>query len=623
MSKQDLVTRVHQLYDVVEVNNIGGVPHQVASETIRLINPGLSGEQAEAIALDCDSRGKRMLPREDFTRAALMCLQNTDVSDAIGLVKDLTARMRVAFRRRFLMYDAPANEPPPGLLDNAKTVSMYRELFDLAARDADGISRSELHRVMQVLLPEYSVDASNVCKAALSDRETDLVGFYEFMMVVQPTTSRRCLSDMLAIARRELAGNKDDGFDAVASGVSRAKSLGASSSMMQTGAPTPNKSVAVGQRPVASAATGKVASDRLKQELQSYQMHEAIADQRASEALSSRMTLSSMPTIPAAPPPMKVVADEELERENMRLKLQVDDLQRENATLAGELRNMERAAAQSGGAARARSKSVNSSAHFDAAGSDIDDPDVAEYVKRLESELRQARARLAIASETTELSALLRRGDDVHQTVRHFYPDESVFIGKHRYLQEATRPFMDGVSPICTIIGQYDLLVVGYQSLYRQLRAKTEVEKKKSTFDPNEAARSIIPRQQPVTPARTRGSPSHSRASPMKWKDLDRAPTADMRGTGTLADPLLTDEERHTLRAKLAAQMRGSARYYHPAAAASASRSRTGSPAAWGSRYQDATDASVVAPAVMTSQASMHRLQHLAGRAQRARHLLE
>jgi hypothetical protein len=597
MSRAELILRLNHLYEVVEVNNIGAVPLQVAAETLRLVNPGLAVVQAEAIALDCDSRGKQQLTKEDFGRAALTCLQNTDVSDAIGLVKDLTARMRVAFRRRFLMYDAPANSPPPTLLENAKAVAMYRELFDIASRDADGMSRPELHRLMHAVLPEYAVDAANACKAALSDQETDLIGFYEFMMVLQPCTSRRCLSDMLIVARRELSNSTDDDFVHVAAG-----------SVSSGPKATPSKP---GQRPLVQ----KTATERLRQELQSYQMHETFADQRAQSTMSTRVALASLPHIPPPPAPPKVAADEELERINDTLRLENEDLRRRNALLTAELANAEaqlRQAVQGKSRGRSQSRSIAPGSSHEASNS-YDEGDYAARIQELEDELRQARARLAIAGETAELVSLLRRGDSAHSVVRHFYQDESVLIGKHHYLQEASNPFLDGVSPICTILGQYDLVVVGYQALYRQLRARCDSEKTKSTFDPVEAARSIVPRGSVhVTPAR-RGSTSVARSSPMRWKDLDREPTADMRGTGTLADPLLTDEGRHMLRAKLAAQMRGTARHYTPQrhhtpmhASAHWSREIAGAP--------------VVMPTT-TTQDTLQRLQSVVGRAQRHRQL--
>jgi hypothetical protein len=598
MSRADLIGRLNQLYDVVEVNNIGAVPLPVAVETIRLINPNITHEQAEVIAADCDSRGKQQLTREDLNRAALTCLQNTDVADAIGLIRDLTTRMRVAFRRRYLMYDAPANSPPPSLLENSKTVAMYRELFDLSSRDSDGMSRRELHRLMHTVLPEYTVDATNAVKAALSDQDTDHIFFYEFMMVVQPCTSRRCLSDMLAIARRELIKESaGEDFESLATGTPAREASRAS-----------NAKMALGSRPT------KTATDRLRQELLSYQMHESFADQRAAHTLSSRVALPTVPDIPAPPAAPKVLADEELERENTKLRIDNEDLRRQNATLAAELSNFEQQnrtlVANSTNRGRSQSRANSSVYHLDRS----DDADPSDRVRMLEEELRQARARLAISTETNELCSLLRRGENAHTVVRNFYPDESVFIGKHQYLQDAVKPFMDGVSPICTIIGQYDLIVVGYQALYRQLRAKSDTAKSQSTFDPMEAARSIVPKQPlHATPSR-RGSPSKARASPMRWKDLDRAPTADMRGTGTLADPLLTDEERHTLRAKLAAQMRGSARFY-----ANPTAQHCYSQVPSDSYRHHAVETGI--SRTLTSQEAMHRLQNITGRAVRQRHL--
>jgi hypothetical protein len=581
MSKDDLIQRLHLLYEVVEVNNVGAVPLSVASETLRLVNPGITVDQAEVIAMDADSRGKQLLQRDDFTRAALTCLQNTDVSDAIGLIKDLTVRMRVAFRRRFLMYDAPANSAPPSLLENAKMVAMFRELFDMISRGTEKISRHDMKRLMNCVLPEYSVDAGNACKAALGDGETDHIGFYEFLMVVQPTTVRRCLSDMIVLARREAAEFESE----FAPAPSRGRSTHGPSEARADATKGPH----VG---------GHNATERLRQELQSYRMQEHFADQRVADAMASKTLLAPVPQIPLPPPTAQVAANEELVTENTKLRLRNEELERMHRTLSAENASLVKLL----NGTRGGDRSVVD-AYGQPTGTATDER--TQRIAELEDELRQARARLAISGETRELVALLRRGDNPHSVVRNFYPDESVFVGKHQYLREACKTFDDGVSPISTILGQYDLIIVGYQALYRQLRSKYESERAKSTFDSMEAARSIVPRGQVVTPTRRGASPAQTRASPMKWKELDREPTVDMRGTRTLADPLLTDEERHLLRAKLAAQMRGTARHYTP------SKSRSNTSQASGD----------VMASILTSQDALHRLQNMTGRAHRHRYL--
>jgi hypothetical protein len=253
--------------------------------------------------------------------------------------------------------------------------------------------------------------------------------------------------------------------------------------------------------------------------------------------------------------------------------------------------------------------------------------DLLHKISTLEEELKQTKARLAIAGEASELSSLLKQGDNVHSVVRNFYPDESVFVGKHQYLRESAKAFDDdGSTSIGTVLGQYDLIVVGYQALYRQLRQKYEATRAKA-FDPMHAAKSIIP-SEPVrlVDAQRVAAPSVHRASPMRWKDLDRAPSADMRGTGTLADPLLTDTGRIELRARLAAQMRGSARNYTPTRPTrrTASPARTLVPAHSHSHSQSHSYSREGSPApstLMTSQAAMARLQTMTGRAVRNRQL--
>ena len=146
---------------------------------------------------------------------------------------------------------------------------------------------------------------------------------------------------------------------------------------------------------------------------------------------------------------------------------------------------------------------------------------------------------------------------------------------------------------------------------------------KEKKYDSLSAARSIIPRNAPVpgpVPSMSR-SPVRRLASPARWSELDRDIDPSMKGTGTLADPLLTLEERNTLRAKLATQMRGSARYYQPQTASS-SLSRGSSPS---STWKAATPSpAAVDPTVDAPSSSHHaltKLQALTGRAQKQRHL--
>jgi hypothetical protein len=81
-----------------------------------------------------------------------------------------------------------------------------------------------------------------------------------------------------------------------------------------------------------------------------------------------------------------------------------------------------------------------------------------------------------------------------------------------------------------------------------------------------------------------------------------------MRHTRTLSDPLLTIEERNTIRAKLATQMRGAARHYQ---SPSASRPRSASSL----RAADEIET------VVSSRDAMQKLQQLSAFAHREQRL--
>lgn len=600
MRKTDLIAAIVTLYDVVEVNSVGAVPIQVAIETIKLINTALTSEQAAGIAADCDSRGKQLLSKDDFVNALSTALVTTELSDAFQLVRDLTARMRVAFRRRYLMYETPANVPPAALTENARTVATFRELFDLEAHGAETISRTQLRRLVVALLHGFPVDANNACKAAIGDKDTDQIGFFEFLVVLQPATSRRRLSDMLAMGVRHL---EHDGTG-MAVGSAKKKASDTDSSMSGSA-----KSSAPGHVPMS------VATERLKQELNGYKALDAHADRKFHEALGVRPVATALPTVPPPLPPAMAVVDERKERELSTLKL-------ENEALHHEISQLRLEVMGSSNGPRPRKDTLD------------DDPresllqQAETKASELEKELRLVKAQLAISQEAGQLSALLRQGSNLHSVIRDYYPDEAVFVGKQQYLREVSDLLVfEPGSPIAMVLTQYDLIVTGYQSLFRDMRLKYEHAKARR-IDPIEAAKQVVPtssstpRQQASmagTPSdgrvHRRDSPVQVRASPLRWKDLDRDPSPAMKRTGMLSDPLLTDSQRHELRARLAAQMRNSARHFVPQ-----SRKISSSPTPHDPRSGSPSDGAAVA-AVSSSHSTVNRLLQLASAAQRHRHL--
>lgn len=558
---QELTFAIASLYEVVEVNNIGGIPAQVATEALRLVNPALAAEHAAALVAEADTRGRQQLSRDDFINAVSMSLQNTEVLDAIRVTNDLVNRMRTTYRRRYLMYDAPANTPAPALLDNAKLVSTFRELFDLAGEGKDYISRSELRSLVQDILPEFPSDASNIVKAALGEGDSDAIGFYEFIMTMQPATSRRPLSEMVRLAK-----------------LKRDNSVGKRQSNV---------------------------AGPLRSELESYKQLNATMEERF-KAIMTNPAISANYQLPVAHKPLPLNATTEADREIAALKIKNDELTHQVALLrvgnAHQISPIRDGRNQSTHMGRPTTSNTTS------------DPFTlyTTRISELEKDLRLCRAQLHIAQESNQLANAIRTASAtaVSSVLKEHYPDESALVSKHDYLREASSVLQDAPPHVTTIVTQYDLVVASYQALYRALRAKVDATKKKP-FDVAAAARQIIPAMQVAVPSgggQRRASSPVVAVSPLRWKHMDRPEDPEMRNTGALSDPLLTREERNVLRAKLATQMRGAARHYQ-SPTASQRRSVSGM-----------SQPDEIVPA-MTSKESMRRLQQLSGRAHRDQRL--
>lgn len=550
MSKEELAHYAGLLYDVVESSNAQAIPGEQAAETLKLLNPALEAAMAAGIAADHDSKGKQSLSRDDFVAAVQFALQTTDMGDSIQIVRDLTIRMRVAFRRRYLMYDAPASTPPPALLENPRSVSMYRDLWDFVAGGSETITRPQLRKLATAIMADYPNEATNITKAAIGDRETDAINFLEFVMVVQQATNTRSLSEMVNLARRKFDADHD-------------MQVQAQRKIMQTVANAgfaPDKAAAISHQLKENA--------RLQQEVYVLASSESVAAERARSVLyagNSNSMSALNEKLPAVPPPMspqRPAADAALERELAKLRTENEKLSHALALAGGkkgrdgedavDVNNQTLAAAR---AQRERESSMQN------------------RIKELESELRQARAQLAISTEAQELAGLLRASSSNNggqanktQVLKEHFVEELTLVTKHRYIRDVAARFDDPNSPVSLLIGQYELLVSGYQALYRDLKQRWEYAKSKR-FNPMEAAKSIVAHAQstpmgskPLQPA----SPLQVASSVYSWAELDTPPNDQLRHTGMPGDPLLTEGERQHLRAKLAAQMRATARHYTP-----------------------------------------------------------
>lgn len=613
------------LYDVTEVSTVGGIPATVVTDALKLVNPGLDNDHAASIVAKYDARGKQLLGKEEFQAAVRMVLQSTDTPDAIQILRDLVSRMRLTFRRRYLMYEAPVNQCPPPLTQNATAVAMYRELFDVVARGDDYITRPALKALTLEVLADHPTDAANVVKAALGETERDLIGFEEFIMVMQPASARRPLSEMVDIAKGAVQLRKAP--HSMSSPTSRftdetTPSTGAMSPLqylqlrsaatgqgsswrdepltstlhvksdnqpgIDTPVTSPPKSGVIGSRPKAG---GRGGGDReaansstlmLHHELEAAKQHHHHAEETFQHVVITGGTREHM-------------LDASLRR------FQHDDArygvsaiptpqEREMAVLRLENESLRHALSQSAGSRAAAGESNSdltlntlasrgkvASGTTSTSNAAVQVAELRSRIEDLETELRNCRAQLALRFEATQLTTLLKHHSSSRDALRNYYHhEESTLVAKHEFLRSSAQQFYQregGDSAISIVLSQYDLVVCAYQTLFRDMKAKYDAVVA-PRYDSVEMASSILPRNTPsrraVTPSRGRAtvSPARVSAAPMRWSEMDGAVTKDMKRTGTLRDPLLTDEERNKLRAKLATQMRTAARNYTPTRAA-------------------------------------------------------
>jgi Ca2+-binding EF-hand superfamily protein len=542
MSREEQAHYASLLYEVVEPNNSSAIPVDQVAELLKLINPALDAIMAAGIASDHDSKGKQTLTKQDFCDATAFALQTTDMGDAIQIIRDLTIRMRVAFRRRYLMYDAPASTPPPALLENARAVSMYRDLWDFLCSGTEQMTRPQLRKLMAAVLVDHPSEASNVVKAALGDRETDTISFLEFLMVVQQATSVRPLSDMVTLARRKFDQDRDLQVAA------------------QRKIDTMISGAGFGAERALTISTQLKENARLQQEVASILSSENVASERAKSVLyagtsSGRAStlLDSLPVVPSPLTAPRPAADVALEREVAHLRMENERLLHTLAVQGGK-----------GGPGDEQTNIAMVKVQREK------EQQLHEHIRALENELRQARAQIAISTEAAELVSLLRQAPVLGKTkteiLKEHFIEENNLMGKHRYIREVAARFEDPNSPVSLLIGQYELLVSGYQALYRELKGRWEFAKTKR-FNPMEAAKNIVQQAQNTPSAGkplSAPSPVQVNSAVFSWAELDCPPSDQLRHTGLPGDPLLTDQERQVLRAKLAAQMRSTARHYTP-----------------------------------------------------------
>ena len=596
MSREELDQEALNLYSVVEVQNISGVPVGVAVDTLLLVNPQLSREECKMMVNEAESTGEGKLRPGDFCSVVQLALKekNSLIEESIGSLRTLVYRMRLAFRRRFLMYDAPPNHAPPYLLENSTSTTMYRNIFDTASNGGDFISRNTFNELVEVILRDHRGLAASVMKAAVdTDDREGFIGFEEFVMVLQPATREIPLSMLLRRAETSSVGDHQISHRSLSE-----THKGRSESGPRPGAWLDNLHMRADESESRgrSQSTSMAATAHLKGELLNIRADDEAAAIKTHSIIQASKRQGVFPTqgMPfSTNQPSDVLNGGGSQLMNVEVRTQLQDVdtslplldrvsQLEELLAKARLENKRLKQDITHWKLEATSKTeskTRTSLHSDANQKNHEDVDPRHLLSNLEAELRLCKAQLGFQNEAVELFNLLKRSS-TSEAMRRMYTEESALVSKHEYLRK-TGDVVDRNSPQAVLLSQYELLVCAYQSLYRSQReagsARSASASGRSVSQTNSLAgrqrstgrhRSPVPgssRSQSTTAGR---SPSNSvrrvAVSPFRWRDVDLPVSNELWKTGTLGDPVLTREERTVLRNKLAAQMRSAARTKSP-----------------------------------------------------------
>eukprot|EP00758_Cryptobia_borreli_P003770 Tbor_TRINITY_DN3975_c0_g1::TRINITY_DN3975_c0_g1_i1::g.720::m.720 len=523
-----LDTQIRNLYKIIEVPNIDAVTSSVACDTLRLANPSISVEQTRTMVNACDEGKEGKLSVLQFSTLIRNGLDNMDPYDAAMMLKVLVSKMQMTFRRRLLTYDSPPNVLPKFLLGSSAS---YRQLFEKISKN-DYITRQTFNEVVDGIFVHHTGSMSqamqslgnNIIKAAADTEDRrGFIGFNEFMMLLNVATNHMPISEIIRRGE-EYIKNRRVHYETN----NRISSLhyDAESSV---GLPKSNNT---------SNNPGEIieGSHRITQGIYGASQYLHMKP----ENLSNPRTLTTVGESDSVLELKEQLAKFAVEREELKAEIAKWKQKTCNDINQNDSNLLERDVAQQ-----------NS------------EPDANHRIAILENELRLCKSELGLANEAAELFNLLKRYSDPLEALRSHFLSEAPLIAKHRFLREKA-DIINVNSPQGLILGQYELLVCGYQAL---LRKKDEVKRCTSTQPSSFVhAKSSLSRS-----SVSRSSPSVSmnrcarvRASPFKWSEIDRAVSNDAWGTGTIADPILTQEERTNLRSKLATQMRSVARTKSP-----------------------------------------------------------
>lgn len=516
---------IADLYSIVEVQKQHAVPAAVAADALRLINPDLSAEEIQSLVRNHDGLGAGTLRELEFTTVVRHAIRDADLAEASQLLRDLVFRMRVAFRRRYLMYEASPNIAPDFLLDNVTTANHYRIVFDLISGGADWITRPQLRELLMRVAPDPHLRSAvgSAVKAAMgpADRPNS-VGFEEFAMVLHPLTQHIPLSTLADRAtaasrapssaggaatsersgsarkgawledlkERQLYGGGAGAGGRSVSGADPEASLGGRRPSATDSLPPPSMVSAIRAEMPAYRLASEAAAGRIEEALQtsvgrggrsvggmgigsghaagrrySVDFGASMSPQRGASVAADSVFL---PSSPASAPPAGggggSSSDEvvtALREELARSRLEVAALRREVDKAA-----LEKAATVDHSAAMRHS--LLSSNVVDAGKAAeralLDDPFY--RINQLEKELKDAKVRIGMAQDSHDLYNLLLRSGST-QPLARYYTDEKALLAKHEYLRKIS-DIVDPQSPQFTLLSQSELLVCSYQALYRR-----------------------------------------------------------------------------------------------------------------------------------------------------------
>ncbi|ORC91408.1 uncharacterized protein TM35_000064130 [Trypanosoma theileri] len=500
MAEDTLRTYASDLFSVIEVNAAGVVPVSSCVETLCSLNTDLTREKAEAIVKELRLSDRRNIDRNNFITAVLRALEYKSYQSARSVLRDLILRFRLTYRKKYLMMDIGANTPIPSLTENPTVVALFKELFSSASHGKPYITRSQLEELVHNILPDSPASACNLVKAALSEDESDMIGFYEFITVMQPITSRQSLSELVERFRSRREARKEQSSLPYASfhGI---RPLSQSSLSVLS-------SLSLSASAVKSVALPLTASDPMDMELQMYRRWDAEA-QRDFDQASFKGFIGITKTTPStvASHDREVIMDKrDCEKKLSVMERELIHLRRENESLRHDLLLAQMQKPSLRVEEDGRIVELSGDEFFNRENAIL-----REELSEMKESLRMYQAENDLHSDMTNIATLLRKGVSSAEVLRRVYPEESTLFNRYQHLVRMTEKRRDDIAPPGSaarlLITQLDLIIQGYQALYRRFRENVETDGVLSTPSYSARTSSASVSEKPIRSLRPRRAP--------------------------------------------------------------------------------------------------------------------